>query len=83
MHIIKSWNDRFNDLLEIISGIRNELDRYMPEDFPLEPPTGQSDRFSWLNSLWFYAPDKRWLHDIPGWGTMCDLLSDFEYDEDI
>lgn len=35
-----------------------------------------------LQETWWYAPDSRELHSIPGWGVLCDLCSEFEYNEE-
>ena len=30
----------------------------------------------YLNGVWQNAPDKPWIHEIPGWGLLCDLCSE-------
>jgi hypothetical protein len=30
----------------------------------------------YLFATWQMNPDKPWIHDQPGWGTLCDLLSE-------
>ena len=45
------------------------------------------DLIRYLNAAWWNAPDKPWIHNIPGWGILCDLCSeeyllhDEEYEE--
>ena len=29
-----------------------------------------------MNEAWFNAPDHKGIHSIPGWGVLCDLLSE-------
>ena len=29
-----------------------------------------------MHEAWFNAPDKPFLHTVPGWGDMCDLCSE-------
>jgi len=47
-----------------------------------------SKLLKYLNGAWFSAPDRKWIHSIPGWSTLCDLCSeswvfdDKESDED-
>lgn len=36
--------------------------------------------YNYLNAAWYRAPDKKWIHSIPGWGMLCDLCSDFPED---
>ena len=37
--------------------------------------------YSIFNEAWFDAPDSPTLHSIPGWGIMCDLCSEFPFEE--
>lgn len=30
-----------------------------------------------LQRAWDNAPDKPWIHEIPSWGVLCDLCSDY------
>lgn len=30
----------------------------------------------YLNGAWGMAPDKPWIHQIPGWGVLCALCSE-------
>lgn len=31
---------------------------------------------TYLQAFWAAAPDKSWIHEIPGWFALCDLLSE-------
>lgn len=35
-----------------------------------------------LNEAWWRAPDQPGLHEMPGWNSMCDILSDLPEDYD-
>ena len=41
----------------------------------------KSKNYSSLHNLfeeaWYQAPDNPEIHDIPGWGNLCDLCSEF------
>ena len=30
----------------------------------------------WFNRAWYNAPDSRYIHSLPHWETLCDLLSE-------
>jgi hypothetical protein len=30
----------------------------------------------YLETAWMNAPDRPWIHQIPGWAALCDLCSD-------
>lgn len=34
-----------------------------------------------LQKAWDNAPDKGWIHDLPGWHLLCDLCSDWMFGE--
>ncbi len=34
-----------------------------------------------LQRAWDHAPDQRWIHEIPGWGVLCDLCADYCFGE--
>lgn len=35
-----------------------------------------------LQRTWAAAPDRPSIHTIPGWGTLCDLCSDYPTEDD-
>lgn len=39
--------------------------------------------YSYLNSIWMTAPGEPWIHSIPHWHDLCDLLSESWVLEDL
>ena len=40
------------------------------------------DLYMILQKAWDAAPDKPWIHELKGWGLLCDLCSDFPEKEE-
>ena len=62
---------------------RNELKEilqlFAPQylsDFDSQLEAESSEISQAFHEAWFNAPDKEWIHSIPGWSVLCDLCSE-------
>ena len=49
------------------------------QDAALTAKNRRNAEVMWLNlqKTWDRMPDKPWVHQVPGFGALCDLCSDF------
>ena len=68
-----------NELFNIITGFSG---RDNAEEFTLFLNERSNSIASIFHQAWADAPDKPWIHFIPGWYVLCDLCSeDYVLDE--
>lgn len=72
-------DDKWNDLKSIISGSRPVLLKKA-----VQAKQKRDAKMLWLvfQKSWEALPDSRSIHRIPGFGRLCDLCSDFPFDEE-
>ena len=75
-----SLADQYRDeLFDIITGFSG---RDNAEEFTLFLNERSNSIASIFHQAWADAPDKPWIHSIPGWHVLCDLcIEDYVLDE--
>jgi len=58
------------------------LEKYLSPDQMRDFDTAMSEKAAavvhrLLDDAWYKLPDERWIRDLPGFGRLCDLCSDF------
>ena len=77
-----SLAERFQD--ELFDIIVDFSGRDNAEEFTLYLNERSNSIASVLHQAWSDAPDKPWIHSIPGWHVLCDLCSeDYVLDETV
>ena len=69
-----SLAERFQD--ELFDIITNFSGRDNAEEFILFLNEQSNSIASILHQAWSDAPDRPWIHSIPGWNALCDLCSE-------
>lgn len=74
------WLKFFKQNKEILKNIvnlyaKNKLDLFV--EISNNPEENHLEINKILNNAWFNAPDDPLIHLIPGWGSLCDLCSEY------
>ena len=69
----KITNDHWGSIANILSIYLTEKECVIAEAMKLDQDTDIGRLF---NKAWWLAPDSPSIHEIPGWGTFCNLCSE-------
>lgn len=80
---IEEWwflvDDMWNPLFSIVGRF---LPRKQAAAYKARNDRKAGDLYLILQQTWAAAPDSGSIHDIKGWGRLCDLCSDFPGEEE-
>jgi hypothetical protein len=83
----RAVDSNWSDLLKLIVRFNSDIVVHSAKDIGLDAPSivdleeAKTDRdegvvLHYLRATWNRAPDEPWIHKLPKWGLLCDLLSE-------